>query len=127
MTSRPRKREQLVQVPREQRWHLLACELVRKETLRRDLEDRELARTVGRDEATISKLLNGKHVSEDTWFRVGKALGWGSWLDFVKTGSLGAVSRYGDIHPEMREYAIERLREIAEIEPIANGEFTNQA
>lgn len=99
---------------RETRWNALARELIRKEALRRGLGLQKLAEEAGLDRVTFSRLVNGKSVGEASWFRVGAVLNWGSWLDLVKTGSIGAVERYGDIHPDIRDYAVERLREIAE-------------
>lgn len=103
---------------REARWDALARELIRKEVLRRGLGLRDLAEEAGLDRVTLSRLVNGKPgVGETSWFRVGATLGWGSWLDLVKTGSIDAVNRYGDVHPDIRDYAVERLREIADSNP----------
>lgn len=71
-----------------------------------------LARIARIHPATLTALTSGFMVGEDTWVFVARALEWGNFLDYVRSGNIAAVERCTGIDLSIQELAIESLRQI---------------
>lgn len=92
----------------------LVGQLVRMERRQRRVDARKFASSLGISPSTLSHLETGKHVSDDTIRDVSRSLDWASFLTFVFSGNLSAADTTGRVDADIREFAILRLREIAD-------------
>jgi transcriptional regulator with XRE-family HTH domain len=97
----------------EQR-RVLVGTLVRRERRRQRLQARQLADKLDMSTHTLSKIENGHGVSEEKLIDVAAWFGWDTFLDFVLSGNLDAANKVGQVDAGIREFAILRMREIAD-------------
>lgn len=92
----------------------LVGQLVRMERRQQRLDARKFAAGLGISPSTLSHLETGKLVSDGTMVDVSRVLDWASFLLFVLGGNLDAANTAGRVDPDIREFAVLRLREIAD-------------
>lgn len=97
----------------QQRRELVAT-LVKKERGRRRVRAGALAQDVGISTHTLSRIETGKHVSDATLSELGAWFGWDTFLDFVLSGNLDAANKVGKVDAGIREFAILKMRELAD-------------
>lgn len=91
----------------------LVGQLVRMERRQRRAHAKAFASTLSISPSTLSHLETGKHISDDTMRDVSRRLDWASFLTFVFGGNLDAANTAGRVDDDIRQFAILRLREIA--------------
>lgn len=98
----------------------IAGQLVKDEMRDRSWSREKLAEEARIHPSSVTQLTNGKYEGA-MWRKVARALGWGNFLEYVRSGSVDAIAGCAGVPEETRELAIVRLREIANRSEFTTG------